>query len=279
MDVHQWNSEDSDPRTVLIAQLQSATTPAIITPNRPSVQIATAIGVTVATALPDTAAAVCVMAKSLFDRLAPATTTQTTSTTQLQFANNSHCPVLFTAVLEIQFPTLQLKPTSVKFFVADLPSDTLILGYNLLHTSGLGKSMFADLPDQPSSAVASTFAHETDADPHTTLVPDHLPDLFDDLPSDQPPAYEFPPLDHLKGTEWYKLYTDLCQEFKHLFLAALPKEPLASNLPPMKITYDEEKLKSSELPPRRPVAAPLLQILREKVEEMLRLGVIIASTW
>ena len=275
VDTHQWYSEDSDPPMVFIATLRSSSLTSSNNPNRPSVRISTGRGS--ADALPDTGAAVCVMAMTLFDRLAPEATVRSPSATRLQFANNSACPVLFTAVLEIEFPTLQLPPTLVKFFVADLPDDTVILDYSLLKSSGLGKRMFSDYDAPHTQLIASTDTAEIDVDPHTTIVPDHLPDLFDDLPSDLPPTYEFPPLDHLKGTEWHKAYSDLCLEFKHLFLAALPKEP--SNLPPMKISFDEEKLKSSKLPPRRPVAAPLLQILREKVDEMLRLGVIIASTW
>jgi hypothetical protein len=47
----------------------------------------------------------------------------------------------------------------------------------------------------------------------------------------------------------------------------------------MDIEFDEAQLREAALPPRRQVAAPLLQILREKIEEMLRLQVIVPSTW
>jgi hypothetical protein len=79
-DVHSWYSEDSDPSMVYISATLTSQTiqpePPEPTnhPTRPSVRIETDKGT--ATALPDTGAAVCVMALSVFHRLAPATAHQ-----------------------------------------------------------------------------------------------------------------------------------------------------------------------------------------------------------
>jgi hypothetical protein len=103
--------------------------------------------------------------------------------------------------------------------------------------------------------------------------------MGDDLPVDdsQEVEYEFPNLTHLEGTEWHEPFQQLIWEFKTCFRKHLPAQP--ANLPPMDLEIDPEKAHLLKPHPCRPLSFPLLQELRSKVDELLRLGINVPSTW
>ena len=273
LDAHRWYSEDSDSQIDLPLYVNAVAQDHA--PPRPIVTVQ--IGQRREPALADSGASVSLMSHDVANRLDVTESQRRPTSTRLRFANGNVIPADYLCSVQIAFTDYAITDVLEEFIVADLPANTLIISYPTMRRTGLGSKIF-DPPSPPT--IAATMAVpviDLDTDPFTDLVPDHLPGLFDDLPSDAPPEYEFPDLKHLEGTPWHAKYTALCREFKQIFLAALPLEP--ADLPAMDIDFDEAQLREASLPPRRPVAAPLLQVLREKIDEMLRLEVIVPSTW
>jgi len=273
IDTHRWYSEDDYAQIELPFDIIAIEHDQ--TPPRPIVQVN--IGHYTGHALADSGASVSLMSHDIAHHIQVPASGQHPTTTRLRFANGDVITADYVCSLQLDFPSYDIANVREDFIVARLPPNTLIISYPTMRRTGLGSKIFDAPATQPVAATTTLPVIDLDADPFTDLVPDHLPGLFDDLPSDAPPEYEFPDLKHLVGTPWHAKYTALCTEFKQVFLAALPREP--ADLPAMDIDFDEAQLRAASLPPRRPVAAPLLKVLREKIEEMLRLDVIVPSTW
>lgn len=253
--------------------------------SRPTVKVT--INGSPLTLLADSGAAVTVMSRDLF-RQAHANEPTTPSSITLQFGNAQTLPVDVTVSLAICFLSVHLPTFRSVVHIADLPAKTFLMSFDDMYDSGLGHAVFPALPHDKADfefqrVCAINVPTHNNADiivddpiPFSDLVADEpLPTLFDDLPSSDEPKYEFPDLSHLAGNPYLPRYKSLIQEFKQLFRDRLPEHP--ASLPPMPIEFDEAKLRNQPLPTRRPVAAPLLAIMREKIDEMLRLRVIAPS--